>query len=158
MRIHRNARLGLASRRELVLAVAAGSSIRQAADAFRVSPATAHRWWQRWRQATEAERQSLSCLFDRSSRPRRSPRRLRPELEQTICDCRTKTGWGPRLVAGATGIPHSTVSKVLTRAGISRAPRKERQPGNRYEWPCPGDLLHMDVAPMRVSTNQAATR
>lgn len=146
MRIHRNARLGLASRRELVLAVAAGSSIRQAADAFRVSPATAHRWWQRWRQATEAERQSLSCLFDRSSRPRRSPRRLRPELEQTICDCRTKTGWGPRLVAGATGIPHSTVSKVLTRAGISRAPRKERRPGNRYEWPCPGDLLHMDVS------------
>jgi transposase InsO family protein len=146
MRIHRNARLGLASRRELVLAVAAGCSIRQAAVAFRVSPATAHRWWQRWRSATDAERQSLSCLFDRSSRPRHSPRRLRPELEQTICDCRTKTGWGPRLVAGRTGFPHSTVSKVLARAGISRAPRKERQPANRYEWPCPGDLLHMDVS------------
>lgn len=146
MRIHRNARLGLASRRELVLAIASGCSIRQAADAFRVSPATAHRWWQRWRQATDPERTSLSCLFDRSSRPRRSPRRLCAELEQTICDCRTKTGWGPRLVAGATGFPHSTVSKVLARAGISRAPRKEREPANRYEWPCPGDLLHMDVS------------
>lgn len=146
MRMHRNARLGLASRRELVLAVAAGCSIRQAAKAFRVSPATAHRWWQRWRQATSAERASLSCLFDRSSRPKRSPRRLAANQEQAICDCRTKTGWGPRLVAGQTGFPHSTVSKVLARAGISRAPRKERQPANRYEWPCPGDLLHMDVS------------
>jgi transposase InsO family protein len=146
MRIHRNASLGLARRRELVLAVAAGCSIRQAAVAFRVSPATAHRWWQRWRSATDAERASLSCLFDRSSRPRRSPRRLAPDLEQRICDCRRRTGWGPRLVAGQTGFPHSTVWKVLRRHGISRAPRKERQPANRYEWPCPGDLLHMDVS------------
>jgi transposase InsO family protein len=146
MRIHRNARLGLASRRELVLAVAAGCSIREAAEAFRVSPATAHRWWQRWRQATSAERGSLSCLLDRSSRPVRSPRRLAASQEQAICDCRTKTGWGPRLVAGATGFPHSTVWKVLRRHGISRAATKERGPANRYEWPCPGDLLHMDVS------------
>jgi transposase InsO family protein len=129
-----------------VLAVAAGCSIRQAAVVFGVSPATAHRWWQRWRQATDAERASLSCLFDRSSRPRRSPRRLAPDLEQRICDCRRRTGWGPRLVAGETGCSHSTVWKVLRRHGISRAPCKERQPANRYEWPCPGDLLHMDVS------------
>ena len=33
------------------------------------------------------------------------------------------------------------------RHGISRAPRpKPREPANRYEWPCPGDLLHMDTA------------
>ena len=146
MRIHRNASLGLARRRELVLAVAGGCSIREAAVAFRVSPATAHRWWQRWRQATDAERQSLSCLFDRSSRPRRSPRRLPLVSEQLICDCRRRTGWGPRLVGGETGFPHSTVWKVLRRHGISRAPAKERLPAHRYEWPCPGDLLHMDVS------------
>jgi transposase InsO family protein len=146
MRIHRNASLGLARRRELVLAVAGGSSIRQAAVAFRVSPATAHRWWQRWRLATEAERQSSSCLLDRSSRPRRSPGRLSVVAEQQICDCRRRTGWGPRLVGGETGFPHSTVWKVLRRHGISRAQAKERGPANRYEWPCPGDLLHMDVS------------
>jgi transposase InsO family protein len=53
---------------------------------------------------------------------------------------------GPRLVAGATGFAHSTVSKVLRRAGISRPPRALREPANRYEWPCPGDLLHMDTS------------
>ncbi len=55
-------------------------------------------------------------------------------------------GWGPRLVAGATGFCHSTVWKVLKRAGISRPPRPAREAANRYEWPCPGDLLHMDTS------------
>jgi transposase InsO family protein len=50
------------------------------------------------------------------------------------------------LVASATGFAHSTVWKVLKRAGISRPPRPERESANRYEWPCPGDLLHMDVS------------
>jgi transposase InsO family protein len=146
MRFHRNAKLGLAGRRELVFAIAKGCSIREAASTFNVSTATAHRWWQRWRQASDNERRSLSCLFDRSSRPARSPRRLAPELEHAICECRRKTGWGPRLVAGATGVAHSTVWKVLRRFGLSRPPRPLREPANRYEWPCPGDLLHLDVS------------
>jgi hypothetical protein len=53
---------------------------------------------------------------------------------------------GPRLVAAATGFAHSTVWKVLHRAGISRPPRPLKEPANSYEWPCPGDLLHMDVS------------
>jgi transposase InsO family protein len=146
MQFHRNAKLGLAGRRELVLAIAGGSSIRAAATTFNVSSATAHRWWQRWLKASDAERRSLSCLLDRSSRPARSPRRLAPELEQAICECRRSTGWGPRLVAGATGFAHSTVWKVLRRFGLSRPPRPAREPANRYEWPCPGDLLHLDVS------------
>jgi transposase InsO family protein len=68
------------------------------------------------------------------------------ELQERICDCRRKTGWGPRLVAGATGCAHSTVWKVLKRAGISRRPRSVKEPANSYEWACPGDLLHMDVS------------
>jgi len=146
MRFHRNAKLGLAGRRELVLQVAGGSSLREAATSFHVSVATAHRWWRRWSSASEQERESLSCLFDRSSRPARSPRRLAPAFERAICDCRRKTGWGPRLVAGATGFCHSTVWKVLRRFGLSRPERPQREPANRYEWPCPGDLLHMDVS------------
>ena len=53
---------------------------------------------------------------------------------------------GPRLVAGATGFAHSTVWKVLKRAGISRPPKQSSEPPNSYEWPCPGDLLHMDTS------------
>ena len=67
-------------------------------------------------------------------------------MQEAICACRRKTGWGPRLVAAATGFAHSTVWKVLQRAGISRPARATREPANRYEWPCPGDLLHMDVS------------
>jgi transposase InsO family protein len=143
---HANAKLGLAGRFALVRAIEEGMSLKAAAAAFSVSPATAHRWWHRWTEAGDDARRTLSCLLDRPSRPHRSPRRLAPELEQAICACRRRTGWGPRLVAGATGFAHSTVWKVLRRAGISRPARAAKEPAHRYEWPCPGDLLHMDVA------------
>jgi len=146
MLLHADAKLGLAGRLALVRAVEDGVSLKQAAASFSVSPATAHRWWHRWLDASEEARRSLSCLLDRSSRPRRSPRQLAPELEERICACRRETGWGPRLVAGATGFAHSTVWKVLKRAGISRPPRAVRESANSYEWPCPGDLLHMDTS------------
>jgi transposase InsO family protein len=146
MLLHANAKLGLAGRLALVRRVEDGASLREAAAAFGVSPATAHRWWRRWSDSSEEARRSLSCLLDRSSRPRRSPRQLAPELAERICACRRETGWGPRLVAGATGVGHSTVWKVLKRAGISRPPRPVRELANSYEWPCPGDLLHMDTS------------
>src|SRR3954471_10963085 len=146
MDLHANAKLGLAGRLALVRVVESGLSFRDAAACFSVSPATAHRWWHRWRAAGEEARRSLSCLFDRSSRPHCSPRQLAPELEQAICACRRATGWGPRLVGGATGFAHSTVWKVLRRAGISRRQKAASEPANRYEWPCPGDLLHMDTS------------
>src|ERR671930_37862 len=146
MSLHRNAKLGLAGRYALVCAIAGGVSLKAAAVAFDVSSATAHRWWHRWLEAVEEERRTLACLFDRSSRPHCSPRQLAPELAEAICECRRRTGWGPRLVAGATGFAHSTVWKVLRRAGLSRRSKPAKEPANSYEWPCPGDLLHMDVS------------
>ena len=132
MSLHANAKLGLGGRFALVRAIEEGISLKAAAVAFNVSPATAHRWWHRWLDAGEEARRTRSCLFDRSSRPRRFPRQLAPELEEAICGCRRSTGWGPRLVAGATGFAHSTVWKVLRRAGISRPPRAAREPVHRY--------------------------
>lgn len=145
MNVHGNAKLGPAGRRGLVVAVAEGASLREAAALFGVSAATAHRWWSRWRQASEPERSSLACLADRSSRPRRSPRCVSVAEQERICAARRRTGWGPRLIAGEVGHPHSTVWKVLHRHGLSRAPRVGREAARRYEWPCPGDLLHMDT-------------
>ena len=52
---------------------------------------------------------------------------------------------GRGLLAGEVGRSHSTVSKVLARHGLSRLQRPAREAANRYEWPCPGDLLHMDT-------------
>src|SRR5258708_38057534 len=116
MLFHRNAKLGLAGRYALVSAIEGGMTLKQAAACFSVSPATAHRWWHRWQDAGEEARASLACLFDRSSRPQRSPRQLAPDLEEAICACRRQTGWGARLVAGASTFAPSTVSKVLRRA------------------------------------------
>lgn len=146
MELHRNAKLGLAGRRALVGAIEQGASLKQAAAAFSVSPATACRWWRRWREASSEERHSGVCLLDRSSRPRRMPRLLAASEQRRICAARRQTGWGPRLLTLRVGHPHSTISKVLKRHGLSRPQRLEREPARRYEWPCPGDLLHMDVS------------
>jgi transposase InsO family protein len=145
MELHRNAKLGLSGRFALVQARAGGMSVREVARRFSVSPATVCRWWCRWDAASEEERRSLACLFDRSSRPRRMPRLLPAREQRRICTARRQTGWGPRLLTVRTGHPHSTISKVLKRNGLSRPPRPAREPEHRYEWPCPGDLLHMDV-------------
>jgi transposase len=144
MGIHRNARLGLAGRRALVADVEAGCSCREAARRCSVSPTTACKWWRRWSQATLEQHRSLGCLEDRSSRPRRCPRLLPASEHQRICAARRRSGWGPRLTAGETGHAHATVWRALRREGISRPPRQPREQARRYEWPCPGDLLHID--------------
>ncbi len=143
---HLRGRLGPAGRIELVRLIrAAGKSERQAAACLCVAPATAHHWSVRERAASEAERASGAWALDRSSRPHRSPNRTPEELEVRVCEARRHTGWGPRLISGVTGVPHSTVHRVLRRHGCSRPEPAPREPAIRYEWPCPGDLLHIDV-------------
>jgi hypothetical protein len=90
-------------------------------------------------------RASLACLEDRSSRPHRSPARVPTVEEARICELRRGTGWSPRRRAVEVGRPHSAVHRVLWRGGCSRREPAERPPIVRYEWPCPDQLLHMDV-------------
>ncbi len=143
---HPNARLTVRGRLELVLFVdAGGHSYREAARAFSCSVSTAFEWVARWRRASIQKRRGLACLADRPSRPHRSPRLMDPLAQARIVLARRRTGWGPRLIAGALGIHHSSVWKVLHRHGLSRPLPGERPPVRRYEWPCPGDLLHMDT-------------
>jgi transposase InsO family protein len=40
---------------------------------------------------------------------------------------------------------HATVSRCLVRRGLSRRPPLPREAVQRFEWPCPGDLLQMDT-------------
>jgi transposase InsO family protein len=144
MGLHRNAPLGLAGRRALVADVGAGLSCREAARRRGVSPTTACKWWRRWLDAPPEERLSWRCLEDRSSRPHRLPRLLPAAEQARICAARRRSGWGPRLIAGETGHAHATVWRTLKRAGISRPPGQPRERPRLYEWPCPGDLLHID--------------
>ena len=116
MHLHANAKLGLAGRRALVQSIAGGCSIRAGCCELQRLAGNRPSLVASLASRQRPEHASLACLLDRSSRPRRSPSRLAPALERAICDCRRQTGWGPRLVAGATGFAHSTVWKVLRRA------------------------------------------
>ena len=139
-------KLGLAGRRELVRLVEEGATLRAAAAALGVAPATAHRWWHRWRVAGEAERVSLGCLRTRSSRPRSCPWALAEQEERAILEARRRTNLGPARLAGICRRPRSTIWKVLWRHGVSRRRRSlPRQSFRRYEWAQPGALLHMDT-------------
>jgi transposase InsO family protein len=128
----------------LVADVEAGLSCRAAARRRGVSPTTACKWWRRWSAATLEQRATLCCLEDRSSRPHCSPRLLSSAEQRRICAARRRSGWGPRLIAGETGHPHATVWRTLKRSGISRVAKEPREQPCLYEWPCPGDLLHID--------------
>jgi transposase InsO family protein len=138
-------RLGPGARRRIVEQVKAGMTQKRAAARFCVSPATVNRWVVRERQAGEAQRASGSWALDRSSRPYRSPTMLSDDEHDRICEVREHTGWGPRLIAGVVGRPHSTVHAALRRRGCSRRPKAPKEAVVRYEWPCPGQLLHVDT-------------
>ena len=141
MQLHANAKLGPSGRLALCRAVEDGLSLKAAAAAFSISPATAHRWWHRYLQGGRSRR----ALGDRSSRPRRSPRRLHADQEAAILRARTETGYGPMRLAWIVGRARSTVWKVLHRHGLSRTPKAPSAPARRYEWSRAGALLHVDV-------------
>ena len=139
-------KLGLAGRLELVRLVESGWSLRAAAAALNVAPATAHRWWHRWRAASEAERVSRACLRARPPVPRSCPWALSAQAEERILRARAQTNLGPARLAGLVGYRRSTIWKVLQRHGCSQRRRSEpRQTSRRFEWAEPGALLHIDT-------------
>jgi transposase InsO family protein len=141
MQLHANAKLGLSGRYALVRAIEGGLSLKAAAAAFSVSPATAHRWWHRW---LAGERRK-AALRDRSSRPHRQPRRLSRAEAEPILRARRETGYGPARLSWIVGRARSTIWKVLRRYGLSPRRRPPQPPPRRYEWSRPGALLHVDV-------------
>jgi transposase InsO family protein len=131
---------------ELVeLCVQHGLTRRQAAAWRRVSVSTVQYWVGRYRAAPEAERANGVWALDRPSIPHRQPALSSIQTHDRVCETRQRTGWGPRLIASELGMAHATVSRCLTRRGMSRRPASEREALRRFEWPCPGDLLQMDT-------------
>jgi len=142
----RRCKLGLAGRLELVRLVERGHSLRSAATALGVAPATAHRWWHRWKEASDEQRASYACLQSRRPVPGSCPWALSSEQEQAILTARERTNWGPMRLTYLTGAGRSTIWKVLARHGCSRRRRSStRQSTRRYEWSEAGALLHIDA-------------
>jgi transposase InsO family protein len=139
-------KLGLRAKRELVALIEGGESLRAAAAALKVSPATAHRWWHRWESASPAERSSGDCLRARRPVPSSCPWALSEDAERAILQARATTNWGAMRLTWLTGRHRSTICKVLKRHGVSQRRRQPaRQTSRRYEWTQAGALLHIDA-------------
>jgi len=159
-------KLGPAGRLELVRLIERGASMRAAAASLGVSPATAHRWWHRWLEASEGERASRACLRAHPPVPGSCPWSLSVEQEQAILSARRRTNWGPMRLTFLTGRHRSTIWKVLHRHGCSRRRRSPaRESSRRYEWAEAGALLHIDAfqapkfsVPGHWATGQRAER
>jgi len=138
MDLHANAALSVRQRQRLCDLVRAGVTISAAALVVGCSRQTASKWVNRRRRG--------ESLLDRSSRPRRSPRRTSENVEQAILRCREDLREGPHVIGWALGIAASTVHAVLRRHGRSRLVYREpSEQVVRYERSRPGELVHVDV-------------
>jgi transposase InsO family protein len=140
---HRNAPLSETGRLRLARCVVDQQwPLRRAAERFQVSPGTAKRWADRYREQGEAG------MADRSSRPHTSPRRTPTRRERRIIKVRLARRWGPARIASHLGLNPSTVHRVLTRYGLARLAHLDRATGRqvrRYERAAPGELVHVDI-------------
>jgi transposase InsO family protein len=140
---HANAVLTPRTRLRLArLVVNDGFTYAQAAKMFMVSPGTAKKWADRYRHEGPAG------MVDRSSRPKTSPTKTRPEVVRRIVRLRWRHRLGPVQIAGRLGMQASTVHAVLVRCRINRLSHIDRvtgEPLRRYEHPHPGSLIHVDV-------------
>ncbi|UTM39957.1 IS481 family transposase (plasmid) [Rhodococcus pyridinivorans] len=147
---HANARLNAHGRRLLVERVLGhGRPVAHVAKELGISRQCAHRWINRFKQAGEAG------LVDRSSAPKRCPRRTSPEVEQRVLELRRTERRGQDWLGPELGIPARTVGAILARHQVPKlcvcdpltgeVIRSSKVTTVRYERPDPGDLVHVDV-------------
>jgi transposase InsO family protein len=154
MKLHGNARTCPKSRKLLVERVSQeGWSVTAAAAAAGVSERTVWRWLKRWREEGEPG------VLDRSSRPRRSPRRLPRARVEAIRSLR-RLRMTAAQIAEILGLALSTVSVWLKRIGLGKRSRLDPpEPPNRYERRHPGELVHVDIKQLgRISARGAGHR
>ena len=107
MNIHKNARLTFARRMELVQdIVVKGFTPCAAAAVHGVTGPSARKWLGRY--LAEGE----TSLRDRSSKPKRSPRKIKPEKALAIVELRRRRLTHAR-IAASLGVSKSTVGRAL---------------------------------------------
>jgi len=138
--VHKNAKLTPAGRAGLVKRVLfEGQSVRGVSRSLGVCPATVRKWVRRY------ERGGWEAMADRSSRPKRSPRRLARRTVRRIEQLRRRR-WTSLRIAEVLELAVSTVGLWLRRLGLGRLKNLEPKPVVvRYEKTRPGELLHLDT-------------
>lgn len=115
-------------------------TVAEAAEAVGVSRQTASKWLGRFRT------EGVSGLSDRSTRPHRSPTRVREAVVRRISKARLRHRAGPHVLSWMLGYARSTIYAVLRRLGLNKLSRLEPSPEiRRYEWPACGDMIHFDT-------------
>lgn len=143
MTLHRNAKSTPSSRLQLVRRVLfEGWSCADAAEGFAVSVRTVAKWVRRFREG------GVRALEDASSRPGAPHPQTPPAAVALIRILREQHGLPAWAIGRALHIPRSTVGAWLRRLGLNRPPVAPPIPVQRYEWPVPGDLLHVDIKPL----------
>ena len=139
MNVHKNARLTPSGRALLAERIETGWTTRSAAQAAGVSVRTARKWLGRHRLGGEHRH------HDRSSAPRRCPRRTEPRRMAEIEALRRQRMTGPQ-IARTLGMARSTVGLILRRLGLGRlALLDPKPPIIRYERDRPGEMIHLDI-------------
>lgn len=139
MNTHENARLTPSGRALLAERVSRGWTGQAAADAAGVSLRTARKWIGRHQRGGERK------YHDRSSAPRRCPRKTSAERTAQIEGLRRQRMTGPA-IAFTLGLPRSTVGAVLRRLGLGRLANLDPKPAVvRYERSLPGEMIHLDI-------------
>lgn len=117
-------------------------------ESLRIGPSLTARHIGTSRRTVYRWRRRAGAYEDRSSRPRRSPRRTADALEATVLVLRLERRWGPDRIAGALGMHASTVHRILRRHGVHRLshvfPEPPRSFG-RFEVAAPGELVAIDT-------------
>jgi len=139
MKIHANARTTEKTRADLVdHVIHQGKTKAETARAFGTSPTTVAKWVDRYR------REGPEGLRDRSSAPHHIPHRTPEGRARRIAKLRHK-GLCAWQIADRLRMAMSTVTAILRRLGLGRGWNRKRPEVVRYEWPKPGDLLHIDI-------------
>ncbi|PZQ08480.1 MAG: IS481 family transposase, partial [Rhodanobacter denitrificans] len=140
MNVHKNARLTPLGRAVMISRIAdEGWPVRRAAEASGVSARTAYRWLGRRRRGPSED------FTDRSSAPRRCPRRVSELRVGEIERLRRQRMSGPA-IALSLGMARSTVGAILRRLGLGKLKLLEPKPEIiRYERSRPGEMIHLDI-------------
>lgn len=141
---HPNAPLTAEGRRRMVDCVVEGGwSVTATAQRFQVDAKTVRKWRDRFLAEGDAG------LWDRSSRPHRSPNRTPLRLRREVIRLRKRRRWGAAHIGFEVGLAASTVQAILISEGMGRLDRGDRAtsktPAQRYQRDHPGELIHVDV-------------
>jgi len=126
-----------------VRAASGAESLSALCREFGISRPTGRKWRDRYLECGR-----ISELGELSRRPRRSPRRSSPELEEQVVELRQRYGWGARKLERLLrdrhiGCPAQTVHRILRRHGLIA--QQAARPGmRRFEREHPNELWQMD--------------